>query len=124
MSPGVNGPPNPPPHYATGWKLSTCEGSARGRSGGTSGSGAAAKAGPTMVVQEVVGSVEGEGWRTTPSPARGGRLESWRDWGLSDSSHHSSDEGKGWKHVNVQVVPRMAKRILEDRLGVRNEGTV
>ena len=44
--------------------------------------------------------------------------------GLSDSSHHPSDERKGWKRVNVQVVPRMTKRILEDRLEIQDEGTL
>ena len=43
---------------------------------------------------------------------------------LSDSAHHPSDKRKGWKSVNVQVVPRMAKHILEDRLGIRDEGAV
>ena len=44
--------------------------------------------------------------------------------GLSDSGHHPSDQRKGRKHVNVQVVRRMVKCILEDRLGIRDEGTV
>ena len=44
--------------------------------------------------------------------------------GLSDSGHHPSDQRKGRKRVYVQVVPRMAKHILDDHLGIRNEGTV
>ena len=44
--------------------------------------------------------------------------------GLSDSGHYPSNQRKGWKRLNVQVVPRMAKRILKDHLGIRDEGTV
>ena len=44
--------------------------------------------------------------------------------GLTDSGHHPPDQQKGWKCVHVQVVPRMAKCILEDRLGIWDEGTV
>ena len=43
---------------------------------------------------------------------------------LSDSSHCPSDQRKGWKRVQVQVGPMMTKRILEDRLGIRDKGTV
>ena len=44
--------------------------------------------------------------------------------GLSDSSHHLSEKRKGWKRVNIQIVPRMEKCILEDRLGIWDEGAV
>ena len=71
----------------------------------------------------MVGSAEGEGLQTTPSLARGGRPESWRDWkSLSDSIHHPSYQRKGWKRV--KVVPWMTERILEDCLGIRDKGTV
>ena len=43
---------------------------------------------------------------------------------LSDSGHYPFDQRKGWKCVNVQVVPRMPKRILEDCLGIQDEGRV
>ena len=44
--------------------------------------------------------------------------------GLSDSGHHPSNKRKGWKRVHVQVATRMLKRILEDRLGIQDEGAV
>ena len=61
------------------WRVTTCEGSARGSPCGTDGSGAAATTSPTTGAPLVDGSVE-EGRQTTPSLARGGRPGSWRDW--------------------------------------------
>ena len=72
---------------------------------------------------EVVGSAEGEGRRITP-PAREGDQSHGKIRGLSDSGHHPSDERKGWKRIYVQVVPRMPKRIVEDRLGMWDEVAV
>ena len=43
---------------------------------------------------------------------------------LSDPGHHTPDERKGWERVNVQAVPSLARRILEDRLGIQDEGAV
>ena len=57
-------------------RVATREGSARGRLGGRGYSGAAGAGCPTKAGREVVGSVEEEGLRTTPSLARGVRPES------------------------------------------------
>ena len=42
---------------------------------------------------------------------------------ISDSSHHPSDWRRERKRVQVQVVPKMTKRILVDCLGIRDKGT-
>ena len=60
-------------------RVATREGSARGRLGGRGCSEAAEADCPTKAGREVVGSVEAEGLRTTPSLARGVRPESSRD---------------------------------------------
>ena len=59
----------------------TRQGSGRGRLRGTGGNGVGAAGDPTAVVPEVVGSGGEVVLRTTPSPAREGRLESSRDLG-------------------------------------------
>ena len=69
-----------PDFWRIRWKVATREGSACIRLGGSGRSGVAATASPTKAGREVVMS-PGEGRRTTPSPARGRRRESWRDWG-------------------------------------------
>ena len=65
----------------------------------------------------MAGSVEGGGLQTTLFLAR-------EIGSLSDPGHHPTNERKGWERVNVQVVPRMAKRILKDHLGIRDKGAV
>ena len=85
--------------------------------------GATATTGPTTEAPLVVGSAGG-GLRTTPSLVKGGDQSHGEIGGLSDLSHHPSYQRKGWKRVQAQVVPRMTKRILEDRLGIRDKGTV
>ena len=57
-------------------RVTTREGSARGRLGGRGYSEAAEAGCPTKAGREVVGSVEEVGLRTTPSLARGVRQES------------------------------------------------
>ena len=106
------------------WRAATHEGSARGRRCGICWSGAAATTGSTTEAPLAVGSVEGYGLRTTPTPARGGDQSHGEIGGLSDSSHHPFYQRKGWKRIQVQVGPRMTKRILKDCLGIRDKGTV
>ena len=67
------------------------EGSARGRLGGRDCSEAAEADCPTKAGQEVVGSVEATGLRTTLSLARG-----------ADTGDHPTDQRKGRERVQVQ----------------------
>ena len=43
---------------------------------------------------------------------------------LLDAGDHPPDQRKGRERVQVQVVPRMAKRILEDGLGIRDKRAI
>ena len=68
--------------------------------------------------REVVGSVEVEGLRTTPSLVRGVQPES------SHMGDHPTDQRKGREYVQVQVIPRMTKRILENGLGIQDKRAI
>ena len=43
---------------------------------------------------------------------------------LLDASDHPTDQSKGRERVQIQVVPRMAKRILEDGLGIQDKRAI
>ena len=63
----------------------------------------------------MVGSVEVEGLRTTPSLARGGANQIHRKTRrITNAADHPTYQRKGREPVPIQVVPRMTKRILED----------
>ena len=81
---------------------------------------AAATTGPTTEAPLVVGGVEGEGLRTNPSLARGGRSESWREWGSLTRATTLITRGKGGNEYRS----RLTECILEDCLGIRDMGTV
>ena len=44
--------------------------------------------------------------------------------GVVDASDHPTDQSKGRERVQIQVVPRVAKRILEDGLGIRDKRAI
>ena len=105
-------------------RVVTREGSARGDLGGRDCSEAAEADCPTKAGRVVVGSAEVEGLRTTPSLARGVRPESSRDVMTQDMGDHPTDQRKERERVQVQVVPKMTKCILEDDLGIRDKRAI
>ena len=105
-------------------RVATREGSARGHLDGTVRNGAAEAVCPSKAVPGVVGSGAVVSPQTTPPLAREVRPE---------SSPHATTLGRGRspnrpeerrKRVQVQVVPRITKRILEDGLGIRDKRAI
>ena len=107
-------------------RVSTHEGSASGRLGGKGCSEAAEADCPTKAGRAVVGSVEEEGLRTTPSLARGVRPESSRDaMTLGHGRPPDRSQGReGTRRLHVQVIPRMMKHVLKDGLGIRDKRAI
>ena len=83
---------------------------------GTDRNGVAEADCPSKAEPGVVGSGEAVSLQTTPSLAREARPESSR----SDEGDHPTDQRKVRERVQIQVIPRMMKRILEDGLGIQD----
>ena len=105
-------------------RAATRGGSRRGRLRGTGGSGFSVAADPTVVVPEVAGSGGGVVPQTTPSLAREERPSYREIWGLSDPSHYSLDQMEGRERVRVEIVPGVTEGVLEDGLGIQDQGVV
>ena len=103
------------------WRLRVAT---RERLGGRDCSEAAEADCPTKAGRVVVGSVEAEGLRTTPSLAIGVRPESSRAAVTlrHGRSPNLSEEREGTRTGPGR--PRMTKRVLKDGLGIRDERAI